>query len=87
MNKKFNSIDKIMQDSFSEFYLMCALHYLTDKTSLNYNIDLYEKDVDNNEKKEEFRRKYIHRLCQDILGDNYNHDKLSVSYSKFLSII
>jgi len=87
LKEKFNSIDKIMQDSFSEFYLMCALHYLTDKTSLNYNIDLYEKDVDNNEKKEEFRRKYIHRLCQDILGDNYNHDKLSVSYSKFLSII
>ena len=87
LKEKFNSIDKSMQDSFSEFYLMCALHYLENKISLNYNLDLYEKDVDNNEKKEEFRLMYIHEICKDVLGDNYSQDKLRISYSKFLSII
>ena len=83
--EQFDSIESTIQKAFGEYYLLCVIYYLNDTKSLDYNIDLYTKDIHNQAKKCEFRGKYLHEVCSHVLGDDYE-DLIKPRLADFLSL-
>jgi len=81
----FDSIESNIQKAFNEYYLMCVIYYLTTPKSLEYNLNLYTKDIHNHSKKNEFRGKYLHEICQNVLGDNYEN-QINSTFANFVSL-